>query len=413
MVALRRGWLAVAILSVTAWPLSAADTELPKQLINLNTITGNDPIEGEIAALVKNAAHTKKLLKQARAAVAKGPCLNYNALYILARAAHRLKDADDAEHFYRLSIQEALKLESGQKTAQSLGGLIDLFYENEQYDQTVKTCQDFLDIEGSESVDRFKPAVVERLVHALVRQEKTDQAMKLVDALVEQENEHDGWWFLQLKGWVQHETDRLEDAAKTYETVLQRILKVEDMEEEEKSQLAQNTRYLLSVLYTDLNQMPRAAGLLQTLLDEKPDDPTYNNDLGYLLADNNGDLDRAEQLIRKAIAEDRKQRQANPDLAAEDDHDLAAYLDSLGWVLFKEGKLAEAKDYLLEAIADEDSAQDIEILNHLGEVYLALGETDEALASFRKAVDAAGPRKRDQERKAAIAEKLEELTAPR
>jgi len=30
-----------------------------------------------------------------------------------------------------------------------------------------------------------------------------------------------------------------------------------------------------------------------------------------------------------------------------------------------------------------------------------------------KAVDAAGPRKRDQERKAEIAEKLEELTAPR
>jgi len=415
MVALRlRGtWLAVAILSVTTWPLWAADSELPRQLANLNTITGNDPVEGEIAVLVKNGTQTKKLLQKARAAVAKSPCFNYNALYILARAAHQLKDAEDAEHFYRLSIQEALKLESGQKTAQSLGGLIDMFYENEQYDQTVKTCQDFLDIEGSESVDRFKPAVVERMVHALTRADKADQAMKLVDALVEQENEHEGWWFLQLKGWVQHETDHLEGAAKTYETVLQRIFKNEEIEEEEKTQLAQNTRYLLSVIYTDLNQMPRAAGLLEALLKDKPDDPTYNNDLGYLLADNNGDLDKAEELIRKAIEEDRKQRQENQELEPEDDHDLAAYLDSLGWVLFKKGQLAEARKYLLEAIADEDGEKDIEILNHLGEVYLALGETDEALATFHKAVDAAGPRKRDQERKAEIAEKLEELTAPR
>jgi tetratricopeptide (TPR) repeat protein len=407
---LRCGWLAAIILSWTALPLWAADPELSQQLSNLNTITGSDPVEGEIAALVKDAAHTKQLLKRARAA-AKNQPLNYNALYILARAAHRLKENDHAEHFYRRSITEALKLESGQKTAQSLGGLIDLFYENEQYDETVKTCQGFLEIEGSESVDRLKPAVIERMVHALIREDKADQAMKVVDALVEQEKAHDGWWFLQLKAWVQHETDHLEDAAKTYETVLERILKNDDLEEAEKTQLAQNARYLLSVVYTDLSQTDKAAELLQALLKEKPDDPTYNNDLGYLWADNDGDLEQAEQLIRKAIDEDRKQREANPDLAPEDNRDLAAYLDSLGWVLFKQGRYAEAKEYLIEAVADEDGSNDIEILNHLGEAHLALGETDEAIAVFCKAADAPAPGRRDQRRKAEIEEKLEKLQA--
>ena len=49
----------------------------------------------------------------------------------------------------------------------------------------------------------------------------------------------------------------------------------------------------------------------------------------------------------------------------------------------------------------------------LARVHLALGETDEALAAFHKAVDATGHSKRDEERKAAIREKIEELETPR
>src|SRR6202042_2310314 len=96
------------------------------------------------------------------------------------------------------------------------------------------------------------------------------------------------------------------------------------------------------------------ADLLRILLKDKPDDPVYNNDLGYLLADNDRDLDQAETLIRKALDEDRKQRQANPELAPDDDRDLAAYLDSLGWVLYKQERYAEAKKCLVEAAEDED-----------------------------------------------------------
>jgi tetratricopeptide (TPR) repeat protein len=399
--------MAAAVLS--GLPITAQESE---QLLKLNTITGNDPVAGKIAALVKDGAKTKKLLKRAHAMAEKNQPFNYNALYILGCTAHQLKEAEAAEQFYRLSIQEALKLESGQKTAQSLGGLIDLFYENEQYDKTVKTCQDFLEIEGNESVDRLKPAVVERMVHALVKEDRIDQAMKVVDALVEQESEHVGWWFLQLKGWVQRESDHLDEAAKTYETVLERILKNEDLEEDEKTELARNARYLLSGLYTELEQIDKAAEQLQILLQEKPDDPSYNNDLGYLWADHDRDLDGAEVLIRKALDLDRQQRQADPDLEPEDDHDNAAYLDSLGWVLFKQERYAEAKKCLLEAAADEDGQKDVEILNHLGEVHLTLGEKEEALAVFRTALESAGPGKREQKRKAEIAEKLEKLDPP-
>ena len=54
-----------------------------------------------------------------------------------------------------------------------------------------------------------------------------------------------------------------------------------------------------------------------------------NNDLGYLYAEQGKNLEKAEAMIRKAVA---------------DEPENSAYLDSLGWVLFKRGKAKEAID---------------------------------------------------------------------
>src|SRR2546423_347777 len=87
-------------------------------------------------------------------------------------------------------------------------------------------------------------------------------------------------------------------------------------------------------------------------------------------------LKLVESLIRKALELDKAKRQKlrmKGDLKAVDDHDNGAYLDSLGWVLFKQKKYKEAKEALLEAVKDKNS-QHIEIYDHLGETYLMLGE---------------------------------------
>ena len=91
--------------------------------------------------------------------------------------------------------------------------------------------------------------------------------------------------------------------------------------------------------------MDKAADQLKALLVREPDNPTYNNDLGYIWADHDMNLAESEKLIRKAIDDDRRtRRKANPDLKPELDKDNAAYLDSLGWVLFKQKKYKEARD---------------------------------------------------------------------
>ena len=91
------------------------------------------------------------------------------------------------------------------------------------------------------------------------------------------------------------------------------------------------------------------------------------NYLGYMLADRNVRLDEAYQLIQKAV---------------DMEPDNGAYLDSLGWVYFRQGKLTEAENSLSKAIARPDTGQDPTVHEHLGEVYYKLGKTKEAIAQW-------------------------------
>jgi tetratricopeptide (TPR) repeat protein len=391
-------------------PAADEDAALRDKILALNNFTGSDPMDGEIKLLTKDAAGTKKLLPLAVKMVQeKDAPLNYNAAYILGRAAQELKDFDAAEKLYKFCSDQAVKLESGNKMVQSFGGLIDLYYDNKKYDKAVKLCKEFMDIGGNETVARLKPAVLERMIQALARQGKYDDALKRVDELVKIEEDDKGWWALQLKAWVLREAEKLSDAAKTYELVLDRLNGDKTLKEEQKAKYIERNRYVLSGVYVDLNKIDKATEQLQTLLKAKPDDPTYNNDLGYIWADHDMNLDEAEKMIRKALEEDKKKRKASPEYNADEDKDNAAYLDSLGWVLYKKKDYKEAKKYLLEATKDKDEGQHVDIYDHLGDVLKALGEKEQAIAAYKKGIEIAGPSKREQQRKETIEKKLKEL----
>jgi tetratricopeptide (TPR) repeat protein len=67
------------------------------------------------------------------------------------------------------------------------------------------------------------------------------------------------------------------------------------------------------------------------------------------------------------------------------DRDNAAYLDSLGWVLFRRGKLAEAIEQLEKAAALEHGANDPVVWDHLGDVYSRFNEPVKAQSAWKKA----------------------------
>src|SRR5262245_49770561 len=310
-VSLRFGLAAIvcALTWTAAWP-AEDEPMLRQQLLELNNVTGSDPIEGQIRALVAKPTETKKLLPIAAAMLKeKNLPLNFNALYILARAAHELKVADASEALYRAATEKAIKLQGGEKLVQALGGLIELLYQNKKFKEAEQVCRGFLAIRGNDAVDRRRYRVWELMLVAVAKQGKIDEALKMVDDEIKEGKHNRVWLLLEAKGRVLREASRLEEAAKTYEKVLEEIRGDKSLNQEQRSVVLNLNRYVLSGVYVDLNQIDKASAHLQGLLKEKPDDPTYNNDLGYIWADHDMKLEEAEKLIRKAIEQDRKQRE--------------------------------------------------------------------------------------------------------
>jgi tetratricopeptide (TPR) repeat protein len=99
---------------------------------------------------------------------------------------------------------------------------------------------------------------------------------------------------------------------------------------------------------------------LRKLIEIRPEHAHAYNALGYSLADRNQRLPEAQELIEKALK-----------LAPDD----SFIIDSMGWVLYRRGKLKDSLAYLRRAYAGRP---DPEIAAHLGEVLWALGERSEA-----------------------------------
>lgn len=111
-----------------------------------------------------------------------------------------------------------------------------------------------------------------------------------------------------------------------------------------------------------------------------PDAPSALNFLGYLLADNSRELPEALGLIERAL---------------EQDPGNGAYVDSYGWVLFRLGRLDEARARLEQAL--ELTGGDPVIHEHLGDVYRALRMVERAREQYRAslATDARNTRVRN------------------
>ncbi len=99
---------------------------------------------------------------------------------------------------------------------------------------------------------------------------------------------------------------------------------------------------------------------LRSILEREPDHAQALNALGYTLADATDRHAEAYELIRKAL-----------ELRPNDFY----ILDSMGWVLYRLGRLDEAIDYLRKAL---NIRQDPEIAAHLGEVLWVRGEREQA-----------------------------------
>ena len=94
------------------------------------------------------------------------------------------------------------------------------------------------------------------------------------------------------------------------------------------------------------------------------------NYLGYMWVEQNLHLDEAEAMIKRAV-------QSEPN--------NGAFLDSLGWLEFRQGKFDQALTDLLRA-AKNMTRDDPVVFEHLGDVYLKLERMPQALEAWQKAL---------------------------
>jgi len=141
---------------------------------------------------------------------------------------------------------------------------------------------------------------------------------------------------------------------------------------EEQKGLERKARLLrsLSVIYQQKNRPDLAEERLREARRLIPLDVGTNNDLGYTLADAGKNLDEAEKMIRYAVGEDPRQ---------------PAYMDSLGWVLYKKGEFNRAFTWLKRA-ANLEAGQDPVIYNHLGDTCWRLNKKEQAVANWKQSL---------------------------
>ncbi len=119
-------------------------------------------------------------------------------------------------------------------------------------------------------------------------------------------------------------------------------------------------RYARALLAVGQGQLDLAESDLRKLIAEQPQNAVAINALGYTLADLTDRFDEAEQLIHQAYG-----------LQPDD----PSIIDSMGWIAYRRGRLAEAERFLREAW---DLLGNAEVAAHLGEVLWVSGREDEA-----------------------------------
>ena len=202
---------------------------------------------------------------------------------------------------------------------------------------------------------------------------------------------------------------KLEEAAVEYETALQGVLVIDPQNirihkslaqvylQQNKFQDAEKTyqfilniapsdfeaHFFLGTVYEEQGRRYEAIREFETALEFNPEYADALNSLGYLYAEESINLEKAEELLKKALTYEPNN---------------GAYVDSLGWVYFKQGRYEEAIQELEQAV---QFLSDSVIYEHLGDVYLRQGDFVKARENWQKSLEI------DPEENLQIKEKLE------
>jgi len=290
---------------------------------------------------------------------------NYQLYYYLGQLAARHDELALAVLQFQEAVRRAPRGAEGTQ-GDAYAALIDVLRRSGKPDQVARVCREGL-ADGSLGEGFFNYY----LAGALAELNDAEGALAAVDKAITQSGDGNRLTVRLQKVYVLRVLGRWSDAIAAAKKLLDEFDVTADR---------LRIRYALAGAYWAAKKRDEAEVELRAILDVDPDYAAACNDLGYYLADQGRDLDEAERLIRLAIANDRIDRRKS----GHGEPENAAYLDSLGWVLFRRGRLAEARAELERAGALHAGATDPVVWDHLGDVLFRLGEKDDAKRTWEK-----------------------------
>lgn len=186
---------------------------------------------------------------------------------------------------------------------------------------------------------------------------KVDQAISEIDALKDGKNDRK----LALS------EAQIYDKAKRFGDE-QKVLDAAQKLSADKAEIVE-VRFARGAMLERMKDFEGSEAEFRAILKDDPTNAGALNYLGYMLADRNTKLDEAQQLIAKAL---------------ELDPQNGAYLDSLGWVYYRQNRLDAAEDQLRRAL--DKMGNDPTVHDHLGDVLLKQGKVKEAIAQWQSSL---------------------------
>ena len=367
--------------------------QLDEALTTYNELVAEDPKDEQSYLRLSQIYRQKRDFVKAREAAEKAKAIDptsleiqYNDVSLLeaegknAEAIKALKDIVDSTAKKTYTPQErgnrAVLLERLgflYRTNEQYPQAVDIFRQIIELDPTVasraeaqiidtyRIAKDFskAEAESEAALKKFSNDRTIRSVHASLLADvgKTDQAIAEMKKLLDGKNDRETYLELaQIYEKVKNFTEmgKALDAAE----------KLSSSQDEKE-----NIYFMRGAMYERMKNYAGAETEFKKVLAINPDNASALNYFGYMLADRNERLQEAHELIKKAL--DREPSNG-------------AYLDSLGWVLFRMNRLPEAEEKLREAL--ESMSKDPTVHDHLGDVYFQEGKLREAIAQWQNSL---------------------------
>jgi tetratricopeptide (TPR) repeat protein len=309
-------------------------------------LIGDDPdpdpdARMELALMLMTAGRDDDALSQINQILLEQPS-RADALRMMAIINFRLENLDAA----RADFQDLLA--SGQFTMDALYYLARIADVREEHERAARL---YSQVKSGPNV-----VISQRRASALIAYEM-DDPQKALQQLEEFGNSSPGFGvdMIYARAQLLASLERYDEALELYD-------KYVSYRPDDESALLSRAELLLR-----MDRLDDAIAQYRAAVKRWPDSAMSLNALGYTLADRTDDYKEAEKLIRKAL---------------EYDPESPAIIDSLGWVLYKQGDYEAALGELQRAY---DMLDDHEVAAHIVEVLVALDRRDEALVVLEDA----------------------------